>query len=450
MLLDTNNTKIQLACQQYVCKDFRFEKENTELWLDFISKQKTEVVCCRYCGANNVEIHDNYTTVLRDMPLFFHVANYLSVVHHKYKCRECQRVFSEEIPFKDPDARITNRAVQFVKAMLLYGLSISGVSKLTGIHWGTLKRIHTGVMEDSLETRIKQLKARGYKPKYLAVDEFAIHKGQTYATCVMDLTEGDVLWVGKGRNMADFRKFFEEADMDYLSEVKAVAMDMNAAFNVLVEEYLPDADIVYDRYHLQAQFGKDVLTAVRLREAKEHKKNAKAADDERKQTKDREGKRDCRKMQREENKKCRDLKNARWAVLTNSKNLSDKDRSSLEEILKEHKALSVCYAMKEEMNKLYELKDEAEACEGWYKWFNAAKESGIPELVKFANNKEKYIEGLISHAEHQISTGKLEGLNNKIKVAKRVGYGFRDDSYFFTLVRYITLPKNFVLIPQKT
>ena len=74
--------------------------------------------------------------------------------------------------------------------MLLYGLSISGVSNLTGIHWDTIKRIHINVMEDALETRIKQLKARGYKPEYLAVDEFAIHKGQTYATCVMDLTEG--------------------------------------------------------------------------------------------------------------------------------------------------------------------------------------------------------------------------------------------------------------------
>ena len=338
----------------------------------------------------------------------------------------------------------------FIKAMLLYGLSISGVSKLTGIHWDTIKRIHVNVMEETLETRIKQLKACGYKPEYLAVDEFAIHKGQTYATCVMDLTEGDVLWVGKGRNTESFRKFFEGFDMDYLSKVKAVAMDMNAAFNLVVEKYLPDADIVYDRYHLQAQFGKDVLTSVRLRSAKEHRRIAKAVDEERKHVKDRAEKRECRKMQRSENKKYKDLQNARWAILTNRNNLSDEDKTSLETILEEHKELATCYAMKEEMNRLYGLTEETEAREGWTKWFEAAKESGITELVRFAENKEKYIEGLISHAKHQISTGKLEGLNNKIKVAKRVGYGFRDDDYFFTLVRYITIPKNFVLIPQKT
>ena len=70
--------------------------------------------------------------------------------------------------------------------------------------------------------------------------------------------------------MDDFRKFFEEYDMEQLSNVKAFAMDMNASFNRLVEKYMPKTEIVYDRYHMQAQFGKDVLGSVRLEEAKKH------------------------------------------------------------------------------------------------------------------------------------------------------------------------------------
>ena len=84
----------------------------------------------------------------------------------------------------------------------------------------------------------------------------------------MDLDEGDVLWVGKGRTKADFSRFFQEIDMNYLSEVEAVAMDMNASYNLLVSEHLPKAKIVYDRYHMQAQFAKDVLGVVRLEEAR--------------------------------------------------------------------------------------------------------------------------------------------------------------------------------------
>jgi len=51
-------------------------------------------------------------------------------------------------------------------------------------------------------------------------------------------------------------------------------------------------------------------------------------------------------------------------------------------------------------------------------------------LVRFAVQKEKRLPGLAAHAIYSISTGKLEGFNNKIKVAKRIGYGYRDDDFF--------------------
>lgn len=104
--------------------------------------------------------------------------------------------------------------------------------------------------------------------------------------------------------------------------------------------------------------------------------------------------------------------------------------------------LAVCYAMKQEMCELFELTDPDIAREKWTNWFEGAKVSGIPQLVKFAELKEKRLEGLIAHAVFQISTGKLEGFNNKIKVTKRTGYGYRNDDYFFTLIRYLSIPVN--------
>ena len=93
----------------------------------------------------------------------------------------------------------------------------------------------------------------------------------------------------------------------------------------------------------------------------------------------------------------------------------------------------------------FELRDRDEAYYGWTKWFTAAKESGIPQLQKFAELKEKRLKGLVAHATHPISTGKLEGMNNKIKVAKRIAYGYRDEDYFFRLIRYqssLSIQKN--------
>ena len=79
-----------------------------------------------------------------------------------------------------------------------------------------------------------------------------------------------------------------------------------------------------------------------------------------------------------------------------------------------------------------------------------AKASGIPALVRFAELKEKRLDGLVAHARHNISTGRQEGFNNKIKVAKRIGYGYRNEGYFFTIIRYMSIPAVRTQSPKKT
>lgn len=101
--------------------------------------------------------------------------------------------------------------------------------------------------------------------------------------------------------------------------------------------------------------------------------------------------------------------------------------------------------MKEEMIELYRIDNPDIAEQRWMKWFDAAEQSGIPALVRFAKVKRKRLRGLIAHATFPINTGKLEGFNNKIKVAKRNSYGFRCNEYFFSFIRFLTLPvaKNY-------
>lgn len=93
-------------------------------------------------------------------------------------------------------------------------------------------------------------------------------------------------------------------------------------------------------------------------------------------------------------------------------------------ILESHEEVAVCYAMREELVQLYELRDEETARQGWLDWFAASKTNGIPALVRFAELKEKRLPGLAAHATTPISTEKLEGFNNVIKTAKRAAYGY--------------------------
>ena len=200
------------------------------------------------------------------------------------------------------------------------------------------------------------------------------------------------------------------------------------------------AEIVYDRYHMQAQFGKDVLGAVRLEEARKHSAMAKQMKED-----------GCPKAAiKEEKRLYSEVKRARWILLAGQDSLTDEDASALKRILDNHADLALCHAMKEEMSGLFNLRNKEEARKRWTEWFEGAKASEIPALVRFAERKEKRLDGLITHASHPISTGKLEGFNNRIKVAKRIAYGYRDEDYFFSLIQFISIPSVRSQSPKKT
>lgn len=434
-MLQEHDIEIKLKCQHYSCESYMRKEESESVFL-FESKQKTEEVRCPHCGGR-VNISGLTSKQLKDIPLWEGMKQEICFLCHRYRCVQCGRKFTEDIPMRYPGTRITDRAAAWVKSLLRNKVSIRGIQNVTGIHWDTIRQIHKEMMEDTLEKRRQELLAANYHPRLLAVDEFAIHKGHTYATCVMDLESGEVLWVGKGRSKADFARFFSEIEPSFLTGVMAVAMDMNASYYLLVQEKLPHAKIVYDRYHMQAQFGKDVLGVVRLEEARRHKMQANALN-QTIQTLDKEQQKEVKEQIRAEKKLYSQIKKLRWALLTNGASLDARKSQHLHSILQEHSDLAVCYAMKEELCRLFTLRDPQQAESGWNAWFSAAKESSIPALVRFAQLKQKRISGLISHASFPISTGKLEGFNNKIKVAKRIGYGYRDDVYFFLIVRFLS------------
>ena len=206
MLIDqiiANNPSLQPY--EYISTEIT---EDGKQWLLHLkSGRETEDVACPYCNGP-VHVCGNYSMRLRDMPIYPGTRQDVEMNYHRYRCRSCKRTFCEEIPFRYPETRITGRAASWISAFLRFNIPISTVQKITGVHWDTIKRIHKGLMDEAIADRRRRLREEGYRPKHLAVDEFAIHKGHRYATCVMDLDTGDALWLGKGRTKADFSIFF--------------------------------------------------------------------------------------------------------------------------------------------------------------------------------------------------------------------------------------------------
>jgi transposase len=126
------------------------------------------------------------------------------------------------------------------------------------------------------------------------------------------------------------------------------------------------------------------------------------------------------------------IKGTRWLLLKNNDNLNESKNEfdRLEAALSVNKPLATAYYLKEELRLLW-LQDSMISCEKFIgQWLAKAIASGIKELQKFANTLLKHRFGIFNWYKFKISSGPLEGLNNKIKVMKRKAYGFRDIEFF--------------------
>ncbi len=130
------------------------------------------------------------------------------------------------------------------------------------------------------------------------------------------------------------------------------------------------------------------------------------------------------------------VKSARWLLLRNRSNLSrPEDRVRLNELLQANRHLMTVYVLRDDLKHLWDYRYPGAAERFWKGWYSRAIRSRIPALKRFARLLKGYLPGIIAHCRWPLSTSLLEGMNNKIKVIKRMAYGFRDDNYFFLKIR---------------
>ena len=131
------------------------------------------------------------------------------------------------------------------------------------------------------------------------------------------------------------------------------------------------------------------------------------------------------------------IKGARWVLLCNLAAIkSDAGRQHLDELLAANRELSTVYIMKEHLNHLWNHTDMIAAKAWWHQWYQMAITSDIDAFAQFASKLAVYLDGLLSYTKYRLTTGVLDGMNNKIKVIKRVAYDFRDDEYFLLRIRH--------------
>lgn len=363
---------------------------------------------CSRCGELVGEIHDVAQRRVRDLPIL-DAETWLVFPRARLQCPRCGPTV-EAVPWLDRYQRMTTRLAEAI-ARLAQVLPIKHVAEWFGIGWETVKQID----QRALTARLGPVDLTDVR--VIAIDEFAIQRGHRYATVVVESPTKRVLWVGRGRGREDLRAFFTLLGPEGCARLDAVVMDMSTAYFEEVRAHCPHVTIVYDLFHVVAKYGREVIDRVRVDETN---RIARAA-----------GPNDPKTRARR-----RVIKGTRWLLLRNRENLTNPaDRVRLRELLQANRALFVVYVLKDDLKQLWRFRYPNAAHRFWRQWYRRAVASRIPALMAFARNLAVRVDGIISHCRYPLHTGLLEGINNKIKVLKRMAYGFRDDAYFFLKIR---------------
>ena len=396
-----------------------------------LSLPEEERICA--CGQR-MHINSHPDIYLRHLCIGGNLSGLL-FPHNQLRCPKCGATKSQYISFKAEGHLITVELYQYTRDLLASGTYTNKqVAEITGLDKNVVKAIDKKRLQelyttDGGEKLIKPEK----QAKFLGIDEFKLHNGRRYATHIIDLETGHVLWIQNGKKKQVVYDFIDHVGMEWMSGVEAVACDMNSDFQEAFEERCDWIQPVFDYFHIVKNFNDKVVSEVRKDEQ--------------------------RRLYEEGNiEAARALKKTRYILMSNRATLQKKDEDAASEriihkgsplfktedikrktgyeekydaLLKENKLLftldlikgklSTAYAMTDEVQMMYAISDIMDIC----------KATGNKHLLWFGQLLDSHFEGIIAHATYKISAGKIEGINQKIKTLRRHGYGYPDDEYFF-------------------
>src|SRR5208337_3117547 len=254
---------------------------------------------------------------------------------------ECPRcgLRVEDFPWADPWARVTT-ALSNAAARLARELSWQGTARQYGLNWKSVATIVKRAVEYGLRHRARP------PVHVIGIDEVSRRKGQVYLTVVYDLERRVLLWVGEDRTEEAVKKFFtEEMGKRRCQTLRVVCMDMWAAYANLVRAHAPNAQILFDRFHIVKHLN-EALDSVR------------------------------RELWRQLTAKERTtFKGTRWLLLKNPWNLSSDQKERLSTLVRWNAPIVRAYYLKEAFQLFWFYKQPKRAKDHLEKWMRSAMSS---------------------------------------------------------------------------
>lgn len=306
----------------------------------------------------------------------------------RVECRRCG-VVVEQVSWAEPESRFTLHFEELV-GWLAQRCDKTAISTMLRIAWRSVGTI--------LERVVSRLRAPvdWTKVTAIATDELSFRKGHRYLTLVSDLQTGRILWSREGRSAATLEAFFEEIGVEACARIRHAAIDMFEGYAQAIRRCLPNATIVYDRFHVQ-QLASNAVDEVRRGEWQRLRGTDEA----------------------------RSVKHLRWALLRNPWNVTPTEHERLADLPKKNRLIYRAYLLKESLadiyRRLYTTPWAKRLLNEWIAW---AMRSRLAPFQRVARTLRRCFDGVVAYFETGYTTSRAEGLNNKARLATRQAYGF--------------------------
>ena len=240
----------------------------------------------------------------------------------------------------------------------------------------------------------------------MGIDEIALIKGQgNYYVVFVDIDTGKLIGIAEKRTEKEVIEYLKSWGEAVLGQIEEVSIDLWVGYKNVAKKLMPQAQIVSDRFHVMKQVN-DELDAAR-----------------------KQVKREAENLKNQKNKKAilAGISKSKYVLLKNENELQEKEKQKLKEVSKVAPILERMHQLKEDFRKVFEENTNWE--EGLFALTNWLKDAS-PYFPKSCGTIRRWIDEIIAYFDNRTTQGTVEGVNNKLKVIKRKGYGFRNFKNF--------------------
>ncbi len=341
---------------------------------------------CGECGRRATGYDHSPPRRWRHLP-WGRTSVWLTYSPRRVECPRCG-IRTEQVPWAAHNSRFTRDFEELV-AYLAQVTDKTHVSKLMGISWKAVDAIIGRVVERRLDPgRLDGL-------AFIGVDEFSYRKRHRYLTVVVSHDRQQVVWAAEGRSAETLKSFFDLLGPDRAKQIAYVTMDMSGGYIKAVQDAVPHAQIVFDRFHVQ-RLASDAVDEVR------------------------------RSMVRlvRGTEEARAIKHTRFVLLKKPSNLTEPEKARLSLVQRTNQRLYRAYLLKETLASALNYRQPKRAENALRDWLSWASRSKLPAFVRAARTVRNYFDGVVAYVRTRLTNGLVEGINTRLRMVARRAFGF--------------------------